>query len=160
MTSDAERLLLRHVLATLAYRGAKAVRGAPPEFADFRAGPATRTPVAIVAHVADLLEWGVTACDGLHVWRAAPTRSWSEEQGRFFDALARFEARLANPAPLGYSAAQLFQGPLADALTHVGQISLLRRLAGSPVRGENYLKADIAVGRVGVDQADPVLEFD
>ena len=84
-----------------------------------------------------------------------------EEVARFFDALARLDARLASDAPLvGFSVPQLFQGPIADALTHVGQIAILRRMFGAPVRGENYLKAEIVVGRVGPEQTAPRREFE
>lgn len=160
MPSDPACQLLRHTLATLAYRGSKAVRGAPPEFGAFRAGPGTRTPAAILAHIGDLLDWGISACDGRHVWDPKPPQAWTDDVARFFAALERFDARLGDQQPLGFPAEQLFQGPVADALTHVGQLALLRRLAGAPVRGENYFKALIAAGRVGAGQADPVVEFD
>ena len=160
MPSDPGCRLLRHTLATLAYRGGKAVRAAPPEFGSFRAGPSTRTPAEILAHVGDLLDWGITACDGRNVWQPVPPRAWTDDVARFFAALERFDARLAQETPLGFPAEQLFQGPIADALTHVGQLALLRRLAGAPVRGENYLKAQIATGRVGAAQPNPVVEFD
>ncbi len=162
MTSapDAQRVFLRHTLATLAYRGAKAVREAPESFATFRAGDSSRTPVEIVAHMADLFDWAVGLAEGQHVWRAAPPASWTVEVDRLFAALARFDAILASERPLGLPLERLFQGPIADALTHVGQLNQLRRLAGSPVRGENYVKAEIEVGRVGLEQAAAVLEFE
>ena len=152
--------MLRHTVATLAYRAGKALRGAPPEFADFRAGPGSRTAVEILSHMGDLFDWALGMADGRHEWRPAPPRSWDREVERFFAALEAFDRRLASDAPLGFSAEKLFQGPIADALTHVGQINYLRRLAGCPVRGENYVRAEIAVGRVGADQAAPVSEFD
>jgi hypothetical protein len=154
------RALLRHTLATLAYRGAKALRDAPPAFADHRAGPSSRTPVQILAHVGDLLDWAQGLADGRHEWRDAEPRSWEQEVQRFHAGLTALDARLAAPEPLGFPAERLFQGPIADALTHVGQIALLRRMVGAPVRGENYFKADIAAGRVGPDQAPPRREFD
>lgn len=156
-----EREMLRHTLATLAYRGGKAVRGAPDRFADFKTEADIRTPGQILAHVGDLLDWALELADGRHTWRDSPPRPWPEEVARFFEALARFDARLASEAPLaGFTVGQLFQGPVADALTHLGQIAMLRRMFGSPVRGENYLKADIVVGRVGPDQSAPRREFD
>jgi hypothetical protein len=156
-----EREMLRHTLATLAYRGGKAVRGAPDRFADFKTEADIRTPGQILAHVGDLLDWALVLADGRHTWHDSPPRPWPEEVARFFEALARLDARLASEAPLvGFTAEQLFQGPVADALTHVGQIAMLRRMFGSPVRGENYLKADIVVGRVGPEQSAPRREFD
>jgi hypothetical protein len=158
--SDPTRRLLRHVLATLAYRGAKAVREAPPDFAGHRAAPSLRTPVEILAHVGDLLDWAQGLADGRHVWREATPGPWAEEIARFHSGLARLDERLAAPEPLGFSAERLLQGPLADALTHVGQITLLRRMAGTPVRGENYFKAEVTVGRLGPEQPPPRREFE
>jgi hypothetical protein len=155
-----ERDMLRHTLATLAYRGGKAVRGAPDRFGDFKTEADIRTPGQVLAHVGDLLDWALELADGRHTWRDSPPRPWTEEVGRFFEALARLDARLASEAPLGFTERQLFQGPIADALTHVGQIAMLRRMFGSPVKGENYLKAEIVAGRVGPDQSAPRREFD
>ena len=152
--------LLRHTLATLAYRGGKALRGAPEEFASFHAGPGTRTPAEILAHIGDLLDWAVSLAEGKHVWHDSAPRSWDAETGRFFAALEAFDARLASGAPLGFPIENLFQGPIADAFGHFGQIALLRRMAGWPVRGENYVQAEIVAGRVGPEQAAPAVEFD
>jgi hypothetical protein len=158
--SDDARTLLRHTLATLAYRGGKAVRGAPEGFADFSAAPGLRTPAQILAHVGDLLDWALSLARGQEAWRDSPPLPWEREVARFFAGLQALEEQLATSAPLAAAPGKLFQGPVADALTHVGQIALLRRMAGSPVRGENYLKADIAAGRVGPEQAAPRKEFD
>jgi hypothetical protein len=160
MAPDPLRAFLRHALATLAYRGGKALRGAPAGFEAFRAAPGSRSAGEILAHLGDLMDWALQLCDGRHVWRDSPARDWPADADRFFAAVATFEARLAGPEPLGSAAEKLFQGPIADALTHVGQIALLRRLAGAAVRGENYYKADIAAGRVGPEQAVPRVEFD
>jgi hypothetical protein len=156
----AARQLLRHTVATLAYRGGKALRGAPAEFATFRAGESSRAPVEILAHVGDLFDWAVALCEGRHVWRDSEPGSWESETARFFDGLRRLDGFLASEAPLGFPVEKLFQGPVADALTHIGQIAMLRRMAGSPVRGENYLKAEIQAGRVGPEQAAARVEFD
>jgi hypothetical protein len=160
MASDPKRDLLRHTLATLAYRGGKAVRGAPPEFAGYHAAETTRTPGQILAHVGDLLDWSLSVAKGKEEWHNSAPLAWDREVQRFFAALERFDAYLATDAPLKESAEKLFQGPIADALTHVGQIAMLRRMAGSAVRGENYHRAEIAAGRVGPDQAPPRREFD
>jgi hypothetical protein len=155
-----ESMWLRHAVATVAYRGGKAVRGAPASFAGFRAAPGTRTPTQILAHVNDLFDWALHLADGSHVWKDSAPLAWEEEVARFHAGLARFDARLASDAPLGCPAEKLFQGPVADALTHVGQIAMLRRMAGAPMKGENYFKAEIEAGRVGADQAPPRVEFD
>jgi hypothetical protein len=158
--ADGERQFLRHALATLAYRGAKALRGVGDSAAGFRAGPGTRTPLEILAHVGDLLDWGCALARGEPAWHDTKPVSWEAESARFFDGLRRFDQRLAAAEPLGCSVEKLFQGPVADALTHVGQIAMLRRLAGAAVKGENYFKADIAAGRVGPEQSSPRMEFD
>jgi hypothetical protein len=157
---DPARDLLRHTAATLAYRGSKTLRDAPAGFGTFRVGDTSRTPVAILAHIGDLLDWALWLAKGEHRWRDAPPQSWDAEVARFFDSLRELDAYLASDATLGSRPEELFQGPIADALTHVGQIAMLRRLAGAPVKGENYFKADIARGRVGPDQSAPRREFD
>jgi hypothetical protein len=155
-----DREMLRHAVATLAYRGGKAVRGAPDRFGDFKTEAAIRTPGQVLAHIGDLLDWSLALADGRHAWHDSTPVAWSEEVARFFAALARVDARLASEAPLGFTEKQLLQGPIADALTHVGQITMLRRMFGAPVRGENYLLADIVAGRVGPEQSAPRREFD
>lgn len=152
--------LLRHTVATLAYRGGKALRGAPAGFAEFRAGDSTRTPGQILAHLGDLLDWALSKANGAEKWHNSAPANWEKGSERFFAGLQAFDARLASSKPLGCAAGELFQGPVADALTHVGQIAMLRRLAGAPLRGENYAKAKINAGRVGSDQPAPVSEFD
>ena len=154
------RDLLRHTLATLAYRGAKAVRGAPPSFSGFRVAPGSRTPGEILAHMCDLLDWAGWLARGEHRWTDTSLGAWDDDVARFFDGLARLDRYIADGEPLYRSAEQLFQGPVADALTHVGQLTMLRRLAGSPIRGESYARADITRGRVGPDQPAPRAEFD
>jgi hypothetical protein len=158
--ADPARQLLRHVVATVAYRGGKALRGAPSSFAEFRVGDSSRTPAQILAHIGDLYDWALSIVGGKQAWRDSQPRPWSSEVARFHEALQKFDAYLASAEPLRETPEKLFQGPLADSLNHVGQLMMLRRLAGSPVKGENYHKADIAVGRVGPDQAAPRREFD
>jgi hypothetical protein len=154
-----KRDLLRHALATIAYRGGKAVRGAPNSFATFKVYAASRTPAEILAHVGDLFDWALSLAKGAQAWHDSKPLAWDKETERFFESLGRFDAYLASEAPLGESAERLFQGPIADALNHDGQLTMLRRVEGAPIRGENYHKAEIAVGRVGPDQAAPRREF-
>lgn len=156
----ARRQFLRHCVATLAYRGGKALRGAPDRFEEFRISPTTRSSGEILAHIADLLDWALSLAEGNRRWHDSTTLPWDQGAQRFFAALAALDAYLASAATLHAPAEKIFQGPIADALTHVGQIATRRTLAGAPVRGENYFVADIAVGRVGPEQAPPRRELD
>jgi hypothetical protein len=151
--------LLRHTVATLAYRARKTVSNAPEAFASFNAGSGLRTPGQILAHMGDLFDWALSIAKGQQAWNNSKPLPWEKEVERFFAALKSFDDFLASGVPIKASLGSLFQGPVADALTHVGQIANLRRLAGAPVKGENYYKAEIAVGRVGTDQAKPKQEF-
>lgn len=157
---DSSRDLLRHTLATVAYRGGKTLRGAPAGFAGFRVAEGSRTPEGILAHIGDLLDWALELARGRHAWKDSKALPWDQEVARFFEGVAKLDAELAAGQPLGCPTGRLFQGPIADALTHVGQLAMLRRLAGAPVKGENYFKADIAAGRVRPEQAAPGVEFD
>lgn len=158
--TDTERHLLRHMLATLAYRGGKVLRDAPAGFADVRPEGVFNTPLALVAHIADLVEWTRRWCDGDEdAYRITAPSSWEDEVSRFFLALSTLDARLASDAPIGAPLERVFQAPVADALTHIGQLALLRRMAGAPVLGEAYRQADIVPGRLGPEQAPPGREF-
>jgi hypothetical protein len=157
--SDSGRHLLRHTVATIAYRGCKAVRGAPDSFAEFLASPDVRTPGQILAHIGDLLEWALSTVRGEQTWHKSAPLPWRQEVHRFFAALEALDDYLASDSPLETTPEKLFQAPIADALTHIGQIAILRRLASAPVRAENYYVAKIAIGTVGADQPTPVQEF-
>jgi hypothetical protein len=157
--TDAARDLLRHAVATIAYRGGKTLQDAPPAFATYRPVDGARTPAQIVAHMGDLFDWALSIAQGAQAWKDSAPRAWDDDVARFFDALGRFDEYLASDAPLHAETAKLLQGPVADALTHVGQLAMLRRLSSMPIRGENYFKAEIVIGRVGRDQARPRREF-
>jgi hypothetical protein len=157
--SDPKLELFRHTLATLAYRGGKAIRNAPAGFADFQAGEGVRTPRQILAHMGDLFDWALSIAKGQQAWNNSTPLPWEQESVRFFASLKRFDDYLASGQPVNEAPEKLFQGPVADALCHVGQIAVLRRLASAPIKGENYHKAKIEAGRVGADQAAPKLEF-
>jgi hypothetical protein len=154
---DEKRELLRHTLAALAYRAARALEGAPDSFAGF-AG-AGRMPVQILAHMGDLFDWALSAAVGKERWHTTQPSQWKQEQQRFFQALGALDAFLATGGELKAPVERLMQGPVADALTHVGQLAMLRRLAGSPTHGENFYVAAVAAGQVGADQPAPVQPF-
>jgi hypothetical protein len=157
---DPQVVLLRHTVATVAYRGGKTLRGAPAEFANFRQSPGSRTPIEILAHMGDLFDWALSMAQGRVEWHSSDPLPWDQEVARFFRTLAAFDGYVASGLPLGSPVEKLFQGPVADSLNHIGQIAMLRRVSGAPIRGENYFKAEIVVGRVGVEQAAPRMEFD
>ena len=160
MTTDPTRELLRHAVATIAYRGGKAVRDVPASFAAFQAGDTARTPARLLAHIGDLFDWALTIAKGKQEWHDSTPLEWDREVARFFEALGRFDAYLASDAPLAASAEQIFQGPIADALTHVGQLTMLRRLSGAVMRSENYFRADSKPGASAPTQTAPRREFD
>ena len=157
---DPKREMLRHTLATLAYRGAKDLANAPEGFAKFRTYQTTRTPEQILAHLGDLMDWALRVAKGDYTYTQAEPQAWDKEVARFFASVRALDDYLASDAPLGFPAEKIFQGPIADALTHIGQIALLRRMAGSPIRGESYFRAEIVAGRVGPEQSAKRFEFD
>jgi hypothetical protein len=154
---DEKRELLRHTVAALAYRAAHALEGAPEQFGEFSG--AGRPPVQILAHMGDLFDWALSAVQGREKWHTSKPHGWVKEQQRFFAALHAFDAYLASDEPLYAAVEPLFQGPVADALTHIGQIAMMRRLAGCPICGENYFVADIKAGQVGAEQPAAVQPF-
>jgi hypothetical protein len=154
------RSLLRHTLATIAYRGGKAIRNAGPSFGEYGSPDTSRTPGKILAHIGDLMDWGLAMCEGRREWHDSPPLAWEKECERFFASVKKFDDYLASDKPLQVSAEKLFQAPIADALTHIGQIAMLRRMARVPMKSEYYVIAEITAGRVGPDQAAPRKEFD
>lgn len=157
---DSNRDFLRHTLATLAYRAAKSERDAPPGLANFKVGHGARTPLQILAHMGDLLDWALSLSQGNQDYTQSTPLAWRKEVDRFHASLEALDVYLASDEPLGISTQKLFQGPIADALTHVGQLAMLRRQVDAPVRGESYPQADIVVGRLGLDQPKSPFEFD
>jgi hypothetical protein len=156
------RLWLRHTLATLAYRAGKTVRGTPAAFGDYRASEQSPKVIEILAHMGDLIDWILTMMRGAPKWNNSTPLAWDAEIARFFTSLGAADAYLASAQPIAWEPARVFQGGIADALTHTGQLAMLRRLSGYKMKGENYSKADIEVGRVGLEQVppDPKVEFD
>jgi hypothetical protein len=154
------RDLLRHCLATIAYRAGKIVRDAPQGYVDFQAGHNCRTPRQILAHIGDLLDWALSMAKGKQDWHAAVPLAWPDEVQRFFDSLKSLDDFLAGDQEMQASPEKLMQGPIGDALNHVGQLAILRRISGVPIRGENYYTAEISAGRVGKEQPPPKFEFD
>jgi hypothetical protein len=154
---DEKRELLRHTLATLAYRAARAIDGAPDRFAGFDG--AGRMPVQILSHMGDLFDWALSIAVGKEEWHRVQPRAWAAEKQRFFQALGTFDSFVASGAEIHGSIERLMQGPVADALTHVGQLAMLRRLSGSPTHGESFYDAAIVVGQVGAVQPAAVWPF-
>jgi len=158
-TSDASRELFRHTLATLAYRAGKVLRDAPESFSGFAAGEAGRTAAQILAHLGDLMDWALSMAAGSQRWHDSAPLGWNGEVDRFFAALKAFDDYLASGKTVEAPLEKLFQGPVADALTHVGQLAMMRRMAGVKMKGENYFVAEMVAGRVGREQAAAKREF-
>lgn len=152
--------LLRHTVATLAYRAEKVLRDVPDDFANLRVSPATRTPHQILTHLGDLMEWAERMARGERRWHHVPQPEWQRALDRFFGSLAALDKALAEAPTDTLPEEAIFQGPVADALTHVGQLAMLRGMCGAPVRPESYARAEIRVGVVGPEQSDHRTEFD
>jgi hypothetical protein len=139
--------LLRHCLATVVYRGGKVLRDVPRDFSTFALDPndedAFRTPGQILAHMCDLYDWAWCLARGEYVWKNTPPGTWDDDVARFFAAVARLDECLASESAFKGSPERIFQGPVADSLTHIGQLAMLRRAAGSPIAHENYYRAEI-----------------
>ena len=153
------RLFLRHTLATLAYRAGKTMRGAPEAFGAYRVTPESPSSLEIVAHMGDLMDWLLRTVKGEPTWTTATPMAWEPEVLRFFAAVRALDDYLATGAPIRFEPGRVFQGGIADALTHTGRLAMLRRLSGFKMKGESYPRADIQVGRVGIEQtpAEPKL---
>jgi hypothetical protein len=162
MTTDTKphRGMIRHAVATVVYRGAKTLRDVPADFGVFRVKPESRTPVEIVAHMGDLFDWALSMAKGEEMWHDSLPQPWGQQVARFYASAQAFDSYLAGPSPVACPLEKLFQGPIADAISHVGQLAMLRHLFGAPIRGENYFRADISIGQVGPDQPPPRKEFD
>ncbi len=148
MTFDFKRELLRHLVATLTFRARIAVSGAPEDFAAFKIDKAIRTPAEILAHIGDLLQGSLYLMKDELVYLNSTPLPWKEEVMRFVSAAKEFDSYLASDAPLNQPIEKITQGPIADALTHVGQIVMLRRAAGAPVRIESYFFSEIVPGNI------------
>lgn len=155
--SDEKRQLLRHFLAALAYRTQKALRDAPASFGTFQAGAQVRTPAELVCHMTSVLGYARTFFIG-GAYRPASLPSLHDETLRFHEMIESLATLLENKSPLleGMTEERLLQGPFSDAMTHAGQLALLRRLAGAPVAPENFIVATIDPERLGPDQAEPI----
>lgn len=150
------RQLLRHFLAALAYRAQKALRGAPSTFAEFRVGPTSRTPQELVRHMTGVIGYARTMLHGGR-YTAVPLPTLAEEVARFHDMLAALSGDFADPTLTArISDRQFLQGPLSDAMTHAGQLAMLRRLSGSPVPSEDFIFADVRADNVTAEQPEPV----
>jgi hypothetical protein len=153
---DDKRHMLRHFLAALAYRTQKALRGAPADFADFKAGNDVRTPQELVRHMTSVLGYARTFFIGGEYW-PDPLPSFREEVERFHAMLTDLRTHLEGGTPLnGLTEEQLLQGQFSDAMTHAGQLAMLRRLHGEPVRSENFIHAAISPENLTPDQPEPV----
>jgi hypothetical protein len=147
-TLDLKRELLRHLVAALAFRGGIAVSDAPENFSEFRAEENARSAGELLAHIGDLVQGSLCLMKGEFVYLQSPAQPWAQDVKRFFSAVDEFDLYLASDSPLAQPIEKILQGPIADALTHVGQLVMLRRLAGKPIRAESYFAVELAAGEV------------
>ena len=145
------------MIAAVAYRATRALEGASGDFATFSG--ASKHPVRILAHMGDLFDWSLSMANGKPHWHNSKPLDWVAERDRFYSTLEALDAYLASAEPMHASIERLVQGPVADALTHVGQLAMMRRLAGEPIHGEDFYLADVAAGRVSATQAAAVKPF-
>ena len=145
---DLKRELLRHLVATLAFRGGIAISDAPENFSEFRVGENSRSAGEILAHIGDLVQGSMYLMQGEFVYLQSSAQLWDEDTKRFFAAVEDFDSYLASDALLAQPVEKIMQGPIADALTHVGQIAMLRRIAGKPIRAVSYFTAEIKAGEI------------
>ncbi|MFQ5822355.1 MAG: hypothetical protein ACE5I5_20465 [Candidatus Heimdallarchaeota archaeon] len=147
--------MLRHFLAALAYRGTKAIKSAPDHYPDLDVGKGVKSPRRILAHISGVLTYAHSFYEQYETTRFA-TESWGREVSRFYEILKKLDKSFSESTPREVTEEQILQGPLSDAMTHIGQLCLLRRLADSPIPSENFIFADIKKGQVGPDQPQPV----
>ncbi len=153
---DYKRAMLRHFLGAIAYRTQKALRGAPPEFAGFRAAAGVRTPHQIVFHMNSVLGYARTFFSGGE-WKPKIKDSFDSEIEEFHKILDSLKTHLEQGTPFENTTPEkMLQGPFSDAMSHAGQLAMLRRLFGSPVPPENFIVAKIGGDNVGINQAEPV----
>lgn len=149
------RQLLRHFLAVLAYRTQKVLRGAPATFSDFRPADNVRTPHELMWHMTGLIGYARTM---LHGGEYAPPRLqlFESEVARFHAVLQSLSDDFADDTLRArITDEQFLQGPLSDAMTHVGQLAMLRRLEGTPVPSENFIFAQISSDNLSAAQPLP-----
>jgi len=147
--------MLRHFLASISYHAVKALKDVPSGYPDLEIGSGVRTPKIILHHISGVLTYAHSFYEHYDSTRL-DVRPWEEEVVRFYDVLSKLDKSIQEKSPIGVSAEQMLQGPLSDSMAHVGQLLMLRRVAGSPVPSENFIYADIRAGVIGPDQPKPV----
>jgi hypothetical protein len=148
--------LLRHYLASIAYHATKALRDAPENYPELDIGKEVRTPRRLLHHITGVLTYAHSFYENYETTRL-PLKNWGEEVSLFYETLAKLNKSIQEGKPRGVTEEQLLQGPLSDSMAHVGQLLMLRRLAGSPVPSENFIYADIKPSQVGPNQPKPVV---
>ncbi len=159
MKDSAKNELVRHLLATLVYRTTKIIHDAPDGFSAVSIGNKVRSPEKVLGHINSLIQlsnrfWSPDKPVSMATRRKeSDKRGWKLEVELFYEMAALFDETLIQyPSPRKYSPEKILQGPFMDAFTHVGQLALLRRMVGSPIKGESYWMADVKAGQVGPDQ--------
>lgn len=138
---------LRHTLATIAYRFQKSVSVAGKGFAGFSLGKGSRNTTEIIHHIYHVLWWTRVFVQEERFINEKPEKlSFALEIKRVNSELAVLDKVFSETA-LGMDfSKRLLQGPLSDVLTHIGQLSMLSRLNGHPIKGEDFSSAEISTG--------------
>lgn len=137
---------LRCYLAGLVFRFEHVTAGTGEEFAKFEAGHGVRTPQQIVRHMTGLVLLARDQFEEVAGRRPEPL-PWPEEKSRFVATVWDFDTLVSKGSGLREdrsipSMAHVWNGPLSDLMTHVGQLATLRRLAGDPVPAVRYSQVD------------------
>jgi hypothetical protein len=150
-----KREMLRHYIASIAYHATKAIRDAPATYPEFNAGKGARTPKQILHHMTGVLTYAHSFFEEYET-TFFEHQQWDAEINRFYEILSKLDESFKEKGSTEVSEEQLLQGPLSDVMAHIGQLLMLRRIAGCPVPSENFIFADITKGAVGPDQPEPV----
>ena len=150
--------LLRHMLATIAYRFQKTVRNTTEEFGVFRNTRDTRTPIEIINHMYDVLNKTKIFIEKERYDKTSTAQlELRLEIERFHRVLNNLDVVLSEKELDIKFSKRLLQGPLSDVLCHIGQIAMLSGQSGNKIKGEDFFSAKIMTGNTSSEQALPKL---
>jgi hypothetical protein len=142
-----EKEFVRHFLATIYYRGIKYLSVDDITFNAFNPKNGIRTPAEILNHINGLLLY-IQSFFIKHTNTHPEQQSFIKEVKRFKSVIQMLDSTiLSNDLTPQMTYEQLLQGPLADIMLHIGELSMQRKYSGNPADDiENYINADIKIG--------------